>query len=145
MYALEYICNYSVGNSCGKSGMTQYKAVLTPLLTHWSDCSIELSHGYCPLVIGFCVRKLIFSFVSKAAVVIPAKDKLTLQWRDNECHGVSNHQPHDYFLNRLFVRRSKKTSKFRVTGLRCKRPVTRKIFPFDDVIMRTGDVLSMNG
>ena len=30
---------------------------------------------------------------------------------------VSNHQPHDYLLNRLFRRRSKKTSKLRVTGL----------------------------
>ena len=25
-----------------------------------------------------------------------------LQWRHNECDGVSNHQPHDYLLNRLF-------------------------------------------
>ena len=33
---------------------------------------------------------------------------------------VSNHQPHDCFLNRLFRRRSKKTSKLRFTGL-CKR------------------------
>ena len=30
---------------------------------------------------------------------------------------VSNHQLHDCFLNRLFRRRSKKTSKLRVTGL----------------------------
>ena len=30
---------------------------------------------------------------------------------------VSNHQPHDCLLNRLFRRRSKKTSKLRVTGL----------------------------
>ena len=49
-------------------------------------------------------------------------------------------------INRLFRRRSKKTSKLRVTGL-CignspglvnsphKGPVTRKMFPFDDVIM----------
>ena len=29
----------------------------------------------------------------------------------------SNHQPHDYLLNRLFRRRSKKISKLRVTGL----------------------------
>ena len=35
----------------------------------------------------------------------------------NERDGVSNHQPHDCLLNRLFRRRSKKTSKFRVTGL----------------------------
>ena len=31
--------------------------------------------------------------------------------------GVSNHQPHHCLLNRLFRRRSKKTSKLRVTGL----------------------------
>ena len=67
-------------------------------------------------------------------------------WRHNDHDGVSNHQPHGCLLNRLFRRRSKKTSKLRVTGL-CvgdspgpvnsphKRPVTRKKFPFDDVIM----------
>ena len=45
------------------------------------------------------------------------KQKLTLRWRHNGCDGISNHQPHDCLLNRLFRRRSKKTSKFRVTGL----------------------------
>ena len=70
----------------------------------------------------------------------------SLRWRHNGRDGVSNHQPHDCLLNRLLRRRSKKTSKFRVTGL-CvgihrgpvnsphKWPVTRKMFPFDDVIM----------
>ena len=42
---------------------------------------------------------------------------LSLQWRHNGRDGVSNHQPHDCLLNRLFKRRSKKTSKLRVTGL----------------------------
>ena len=70
----------------------------------------------------------------------------TLHWRHNDHEGVSSHQPHGCLLNRLFRRRSKKTSKLRVTGL-CvgnspgpvnsphKWPVTRKMFPFDDVIM----------
>ena len=40
-----------------------------------------------------------------------------LQWRHNGHDGVSNHQPRDCLLNRLFKRRSKKTSKLRVTGL----------------------------
>ena len=40
-----------------------------------------------------------------------------LLWRHNGHDGVSNHQPCDYLLNRLFRRRSKKTSKLRVTGL----------------------------
>ena len=34
----------------------------------------------------------------------------------NGCDGVSNHQPIDCLLKRLFRRRSKKTSKLRVTG-----------------------------
>ena len=68
---------------------------------------------------------------------------MSLRWRHNGRDGISNHQPHHCLLNRLFGRRSKKTSKLRVTGLCAgispgtphKWPVTRKMFPFDDVIM----------
>ena len=70
----------------------------------------------------------------------------SLHWRHNDHDGVSNHQPHGCLFNRLFRRRSKKTSKLRVTGLCAgnspgpvnsphKGPVTRKMFPFDDLIM----------
>ena len=71
---------------------------------------------------------------------------ISLLWRHNGHNSVSNHQPYDCLLRRLFRRRSKQTSKLRVTGL-CvgnspgpvnfphKWPVTRKMFPFDDVIM----------
>ena len=70
----------------------------------------------------------------------------SLQWRYNVSDDVSNHQPHDCLLNRVFRSRSKKTSKLRVTGL-CEgnSPVTGEfpsqwdskveMFPFDDVIM----------
>ena len=70
----------------------------------------------------------------------------SLQWRHNGHDGVSNHHPHGRLLNRLFRRRSKKTSRVRVSGL-CvgsspgpvnsphKGPVTRKFFPFEDVFM----------
>ena len=66
----------------------------------------------------------------------------TSRWRHNGRDSVSNHQPYDCLLNRLFRRRSKKISKLRVTGL-CtgislgtgefpvKWPVTRKMFTFD--------------
>ena len=52
----------------------------------------------------------IFGFIKK-------KTWVALRWRHNECDSVSNHQPRDCLLNRLFRRRSKKTSKLRVTGL----------------------------
>ena len=41
----------------------------------------------------------------------------SLRWRHNGRDSVSNHQPYDWLLNRLFRRRWKKTSKLRVTGL----------------------------
>ena len=41
----------------------------------------------------------------------------SLWWRHNDHDSVSNHQPHECLLSRLFRRRSKKTSKLRVTGL----------------------------
>ena len=63
-----------------------------------------------------------------------------LHWRHNGHNSVSNHQPHDCLFSRLFPSRSKETSKLRVTGLCAgnsphKWPATRKMFPFDDVIM----------
>ena len=39
-----------------------------------------------------------------------------LQWHHNGRDGASNHQPYDWLLNRLYRRRSKKTTKLRVTG-----------------------------
>ena len=41
----------------------------------------------------------------------------SLHWRHNGRDGISNHQPYRCLLNRLFMCRSKKTSKLRVTGL----------------------------
>ena len=62
----------------------------------------------------------------------------TLQWRHNGYDGVSNHQPHDCLVNRLFRRRSKKTSMLRAIGL-CAG-IHRKMFPFDDVIMNIFEI-----
>ena len=69
---------------------------------------------------------------------------MSLQWRNSEFDGIWNHQPHDCLLEGLFSHRLKKTSNHRVTGL-CegnwpvdsphKGQVTRKIFPFHDVVI----------
>ena len=73
----------------------------TPVLQNGS----ELFIFYCYISNTFCFR--------------------ALQWGHNGRDGVSNHQPRDFFFNRLFRRRSKKTSKLRVIG-HCARnsPVT---------------------
>ena len=66
--------------------------------------------------------KTLYHFVNEdldvtLAVGVHAGSRCTLEWRHNGRDCVSNHQPHDCFLNRLFRHRSKKTSKLRVTGL----------------------------
>ena len=79
----------------------------------------------------------------------------SLHWRHIDQDGVSYHQPHGCLLNRLFRRRSKKTSKLRATGLCAgkspgpvnsphKGPVTRKMILFDDVIM-SGIIFQLDG
>ena len=95
-----------------------------------------------PYVIWLVSRRGLKRSCSTRCLCLP----FSLHWRHNDHDGVSNHQPHGCLLNLLFGRRSKKTSKLRVTGL-CvgnspgsmnsphKGPVTRKMFRFDDVIM----------
>ena len=71
-----------------------------------------------------------------------------IQWLYNERDVILNYRRLDCLFNRLLWHRSKRTPKLRVTGLcewigfhrwpvnsphRC--PVTRKMFPFDDVIV----------
>ena len=70
----------------------------------------------------------IFVAIAQAPKSETVEQSTILQWRHNERDGVSNHQPHDWLLNRLFKRRSKKISKLRITGL-CERnsPVTSEV------------------
>ena len=105
------------------------KKEVTLLLTHWCYVFLALTHRY---IIWYYHNSLSYD----QYYPVP------LRWRHNGRNGDSDHQPHDCLLNRLFRRRSKKTSKLHVTGLCAgpvnsphKWPVTRKMFPFDDVIM----------
>ena len=75
------------------------------------------------------------------------KDTKLLYWSHIERDGVSNHQGLYCLLNHFLRHREKKVAKLRVTGL-CGRnppmtvdcphkgPVTRKMFPFDDVFVQ---------
>ena len=93
-----------------------------------------------------CITQHIF-YKERSYTTAPMSTFRSLQWRHNGRDGVSNHQLHHCMLNRVLRRRFKKTSKLRVTGL-CVRgihrrpvnsphkwPITRKMFPFDYVIM----------
>ena len=83
----------------------QYK--LWYIYKHWND--VLKTHIY----IHLCTNTLKFhnNMSSKEKILF------LLQWRHNEHDGISNHQPHDCLLKRLFRHRSRKTSKLRATGL----------------------------
>ena len=87
-----------------------FPLAIGPALISFSDnyCIYILSKSY-----SVQLRYILFCFTISFLFI----QFFTLQWRHNERDGVSNPQPHDCLLNRLFRHRSKKTSKFRVTGL----------------------------
>ena len=64
----------------------------------------------------------------------PPRKYISLQWRHNERDGVSNHQPHDYLLSLLFRHISKELAFMWAVSAPHKGPVTRKMFPFDNVV-----------
>ena len=79
-----------------------WNLVFTPSNLWWYLLHvIRLSTANKPLISWFCHHRLCYA----------------LEWRHNGHDGVSNHLPNHCLLNRLFTRRSKKTSKLRVTGL----------------------------
>ena len=73
----------------------------------------------------------------------PNKCNSALQWRHNECDGVSNHQPHNCLLNRWFKVQIKENTKAlrqwplwgEFTNSLHEGPVMQKMFPFDDANM----------
>ena len=84
----------------------------------------------------------------------PEKNHSSLQWRHNGCDGVLNNRRIDCLLNRLFRRRSKKTSKLRDTGLSrgkvtgefsAQRASNVENVSFNDVIMRRLSVKEYHG
>ena len=116
---------------------TNIPLVPVPLSKHGENTKIPVNQ----MVGAFCMKPKVRwdHFCSNVT-----RPHITLQWRCNERDGVSNHQPHDCLLNRLFRRRPKKTPKLHVTGLCAgnspvKGTVTRKMFQFDDIVMVDDD------
>ena len=120
-----------------------YKVLTIPIvqLKSKADYISSLINGYPGIVEGPTLRAPLLLYNS-----LHWKKWSSLQWSHNHHDGVSNHQPNDCLFNRLFRHRSKKhqfsASLAFVWGihqwpLNCphKGQVTRKIFPFDDVIM----------
>ena len=97
-YVMGYIYSYECIHVMRFS--TLYR-MFSLVLGHWHDCFSTDE-----------VRIRIWSTGIK-----PLQPTTSLQWRHNGRDGVSNHQPRVCLLNRLFSRRSKSTSKLRVTCL----------------------------
>ena len=108
-------------------------------------------HMNCYIIIGCCVKTVdsisISTFIMNKVIRMTNNFHSALHWYHNDRDGISNHQPHNCLLNCVYSCRSKKKTKFHITGFcdgnsqvisefpQHKRPVTQKMFMFDDVIM----------
>ena len=102
---LEINCRYSPGHFIPYS-TTSIAGLLEPSISPCDPATVSTS---------LSIRS--FNMGSKQRTLTRQIHHWSLRWRHNGRDSVSNLQPHDCLLNRLFRRRSKKTSKFRVTGL----------------------------
>ena len=115
---------------------------MKPLETNFSEIPDNIQHS--------SLTKMHLKMSSaKQRPFCPRRDRLIakpLQWHHNGHDGVSNHQPHDCLLNRYSGADQRKhqssASLAFVQGIHRwpvnsphKWPVTRKMFPLDDVIM----------
>ena len=95
------------GRTDGQTENTICRAAWSQLKMSRCGC---VEHGL--EYIMFYVRKHIAHLVACSGPLL-----VPFQWHHNGRDSVSNLQPHGCLLNHLFRRRSKKTSKLRVTGL----------------------------
>ena len=98
--------------------------IFHPYRTDWLMRRNKIRILCCLLVksFGYMERMVVLvTDVTRNAVVVSSTRLLmavsVITWRYNGRDGVSNHQPRHCLLKRLFSRRSKKTSRLRVTGL----------------------------
>ena len=91
----------------------------------WVRQHVGVSEKMQMFLLRFGFVSVISSFLG-VHVIFP---HISLQWRHNECDGVSNHRRLDYLLSRLFRCIFKKTSKLCVTGLCEEKPPVTDGFP----------------
>ena len=75
------------------------------------------AHGSHSVMFWFSMVPVSFANILQYYFIATKTVLYTTMTRHNGRCSVSNHQPHDCLLNRLFRRRSKKTTELRVTGL----------------------------
>ena len=112
-------CQYHTWNECNVSSMSCSEQQNRTCMA--SKASWFFKHGLMILESYLWwpprLKKTEETAVSGIVYTINKQHILALHWRHNGQDRVSNHQPHDCLLNRLFRRRSEKISKLRVTGL----------------------------
>ena len=95
---------------------------VTHIMGKWDIARFEykMSFGW----ISYIAQNPRYLCATTCCKIMPVQHFCTLQWRHNGRDGISNHQPHDCVLSRLFGRRSKKTSKVRTGLCEGNSPVT---------------------
>ena len=101
-------------------GYTQCNYILKIISVHWHSRNWDYGVSFvffrwftvlCRILTALQIIVFTCSFIQRLL-----STHLPLLWRHDGRDGVSNHQPHDCLLIHSFRRRSKETSKLRVTG-----------------------------
>ena len=118
-----------ITNQNAPSSSIHLKFILSALSIHrymnsnynlWLSAIMTASKRSLIQVVQYCFAKTWRMWSMHSVITDPCRFQTTsgtLRWRHNGRDSVSNHQAYNCLLNRLFRRRSKKTSKLRVTGL----------------------------
>ena len=99
-----------VSNTCSGLMCIQIKHVKGRFVVSKLRVLWKINHSFVSI---FCVTSPIASYIKKQLDLLTKTlwhMSCSLLWRHNGHDSVSNHQPYDCLLNRLFRRRSKKTS-----------------------------------
>ena len=106
-------------------GLDYYLSVLKSILINGDFQTWLLANWQCNRLLIKChVRKALINNMNYNTISLKMPPSVSWETHNSytrACYngrdGVSNHQPHDCLLNRLFRRRSKKTPKLRVIGI----------------------------
>ena len=107
---VSHLCRVGLSGSLCQGGEVHGWTLQAIVCAMLNMSTQQIKNWYCVLLLHLCFRS-------------------SLRWRHNGQDDVSNHQPHHCLLNHLFRRRSKKTSKLRITGLCARNSAVTGEFP----------------
>ena len=119
----------SVSGYCNKETHQNF-VLLTPCMGEVDSVPpVALQNGQSVSWLFLYTIMSVLTIAQRGLYLLNGKAVTPLQWSHNECNGVSNHRRLNFRPSRVFLRRSKRISRLRVTGLCEGNPSVTGGFP----------------